>query len=75
MNRTDLPAIWKSVIAFVKKNAVMCIAFLAAVITSFIIPIDKAYADYFDYKTLTCLFCVFLYFRADCFKIFTLCNI
>ena len=36
----------------------MCIAFLAAVITSFIIPIDKAYADYFDYKTLTCLFCV-----------------
>ncbi len=36
----------------------MCIAFLAAVITSFIIPIDKEYLDYFDYKTLTCLFCV-----------------
>ncbi|MBE6587677.1 MAG: citrate transporter [Ruminococcaceae bacterium] len=45
-------------VAFVKKNAVMCIAFLAAVITSFIIPVDKAYLDYFDYKTLTCLFCV-----------------
>ena len=44
--------------SFVKKNAVMCIALLAAVITSFIIPIDKAYVDYFDYKTLTCLFCV-----------------
>ena len=46
------------IVPFVKKNAVMCIAFLAAVITSFIIPIDKEYLDYFDYKTLTCLFCV-----------------
>jgi len=44
--------------AFIKKNAVMCIAFVAAVITSIIIPVDKEYIDYFDYKTLTCLFCV-----------------
>lgn len=43
---------------FIKKNAVMCIAFVAAVITSFIIPVDKEYINYFDYKTLTCLFCV-----------------
>ena len=46
------------VIAFVKKNIVMFIALLAAVVTSFIVPPDKAYLDYFDYKTLTCLFCV-----------------
>lgn len=44
--------------AFVKKNAVMCIALVAAVITSFIIPPDNEYVGYFDYKTLTCLFCV-----------------
>lgn len=44
--------------AFVKKNVVMCIAFVAALATTFFIPIDKAYIDYFDYKTLTCLFCV-----------------
>lgn len=44
--------------AFVKKNTVLCIAFFVAVTTSFIIPPDSAYADYFDYKTLTCLFCV-----------------
>ncbi|MBE7047594.1 MAG: citrate transporter [Ruminococcaceae bacterium] len=44
--------------AFVKKNAVMCIALLAAIITSFIIPVDEEYLGYFDYKTLTCLFCV-----------------
>jgi hypothetical protein len=36
----------------------MFIAFLAALVTSFVIPIDEAYFNYFDYKTLTCLFCV-----------------
>ena len=46
------------VVAFVKKNAVMCIALIAAAITSLIVPPDKQYLDYFDYKTLTCLFCV-----------------
>ena len=44
--------------AFVKKNAVMLIALCAAVITSFIIPVDREYIGYFDFKTLTCLFCV-----------------
>lgn len=44
--------------AFVRKNAVMCIAFAAAVITGIFIPIDREYTGYFDYKTLTCLFCV-----------------
>ncbi len=44
--------------AFVKKNTVLCVAFLAAVITCFIIPPDGEYLGYFDFKTLTCLFCV-----------------
>ena len=43
---------------FIRKNAVMCIALLAAVITSIIVPVDRAYIGYFDYRTLTCLFCV-----------------
>ena len=43
---------------FVKKNVVMTVALAAAVITSFIVPPDKAYLGYFDVKTLTCLFCV-----------------
>ena len=43
---------------FVKKNAVMTVALVAAVITSFVIPPDKAYLGYFDFKTLTCLVCV-----------------
>lgn len=43
---------------FLKENAVMSIAFAAALITSLIVPIDREYIGYFDFKTLTCLFCV-----------------
>ena len=43
---------------FVKKNIVMVIALCAAIVTSVIVPPDSAYLDYFDFKTLTCLFCV-----------------
>ena len=43
---------------FAKKNAVMLIAALAAIVTSIIVPPDKEYIGYFDFKTLTCLFCV-----------------
>ncbi len=50
---------WKDhIIHFVVNNTVMVVALVAAVLTSFIIPPDKAYLDYFDFKTLTCLFCV-----------------
>ena len=45
-------------IAVLKKNAVLCAAIAAALITSIIVPPDAAYLDYFDWKTLTCLFCV-----------------
>lgn len=43
---------------FISKSLVMCIAFVAAVITSVIVPVDRQYIGYFDFKTLTCLFCV-----------------
>ena len=36
----------------------MVIAMLAATVTCFFVPPDRAYLDYFDVKTLTCLFCV-----------------
>ena len=41
---------------FIKKNVVFCVAFVAAVVTCFLVPPDAAYADYFDWKTLACLF-------------------
>ena len=46
------------ILGFAKKNAVMLIAMLAAIVTSFIVPPDAEYLTYFDFKTLTCLFCV-----------------
>ena len=43
-------------LSFVKKNAVMLIAFCAAVLSAFLVPPDEAYLGYFDVKTLCCLF-------------------
>ena len=43
---------------FIKDNLVLIIAIIAAIITSFIIPPDATYLTYFDFKTLSCLFCV-----------------
>ena len=43
---------------FLKKNTVMLVALVAAAVTSFIIKPDTEYIGYFDFKTLTCLFCV-----------------
>ncbi len=48
----------KAVKAFVKQNTVTCIAFLAAILTCIIVPPDRKYLEYFDLKTLSCLFCV-----------------
>ena len=48
------PAVW----SFIKKNAVLCIALFAATVTAIIVPPDGEYLGYFDWKTLTCLFCV-----------------
>ncbi|MBQ8387437.1 MAG: citrate transporter [Clostridia bacterium] len=42
---------------FVRKNTVLCIAVLAAAVTSVIVPPDAEYLGYFDFRTLTCLFC------------------
>ena len=44
--------------SFIKKNIVLTVAFAAALITTLFIGIDKEYIGYFDFKTLTCLFCV-----------------
>lgn len=47
-----------SIIAFEKKNVVMCIALVLSIVTMFLIPVDQEYLKYIDYKTITCLFCV-----------------
>ena len=41
-----------------RANAMPLIAVLAAAVTACFVPPDAAYAGYFDWKTLSCLFCV-----------------
>jgi len=44
------------VIPFLRKNAVLVIAFVLAAVSCCIIPPDAQYASYYDLKTLCCLF-------------------
>ncbi len=46
------------VIDFTRANIVLTIAVLAAAVTSLFVPPDRQWLGYFDWKTLTCLFCV-----------------
>jgi len=43
---------------FIKKEIVLVVAIIIAIITCFFVPIDKEYLNYFDYNTLICLFCI-----------------
>jgi len=43
---------------FEKKEIVLCVAIVLAIITMFFIPIDKEYLNYFEYNTLISLFCM-----------------
>lgn len=48
----------RHIAGFIKKNTVVVIAFFAALITSVIVRPDAEYIGYFDFRTLSCLFCV-----------------
>ncbi len=48
----------KAIARFIRNNTVFVIALLAMTITMVIVPPDRQYLDYFDVKTLSCLFCV-----------------
>ena len=45
---------------FVKKEAVLCIALLCALVSMLLVPPDGGYADYVDYRVLALLFCLML---------------
>ena len=46
----------KRVLDFLKKETVLCIAFLLAVISAFIVPVDSQYIEYMDFRVLVLLF-------------------
>lgn len=48
----------EKLIGFVKKEAVLCIAALCAVITMFLVPPDGEYPGYIDLRTLCLLLCL-----------------
>ena len=53
----DLHRLLSELLNFVRHNVVLIVAIVLAVATSCIIPPDAQYLSYFDWKTLTCLFC------------------
>ena len=60
-HRTDIAAILHKIAHFIKEfvsnNTVLVIAATLAIISCFIVKPDAEYINYFDFKTLTCLFC------------------
>lgn len=48
----------KKIISFWKKETVLCIALMLAVISSFVVVPDREYLTYIDFRTLTILFCL-----------------
>ena len=48
----------KKIVAYLKKEAVLCIAIILAVISAFAVPPDKEYIGYIDFRTLAILFCL-----------------
>ena len=58
MDKAEQNPILSAVVGFAKRNTVMLIALCAAAVTAFFVHPDAEYLGYFDFKTLTCLFCV-----------------
>lgn len=50
----------KGIVKFLKKETVLCISGILALISCFIIPPSAAYADYIDFRVLILLFCLML---------------
>ncbi len=48
----------KKIIVFWKKETVLCIALLLAVISAFVVLPDREYIGYIDFRTLAILFCL-----------------
>ena len=48
----------EKVLGFMKKEAVLCVALLLALLSSCIVPPDRGYGEYIDVRTLAILFCL-----------------
>lgn len=57
INFENLLSVKSKIFDFISKNTVLVIAATLALLSCFIIKPDEQYIGYFDFKTLTCLFC------------------
>lgn len=48
----------KKILAFFKKETVLCVALILAALSMFIVPPDRDYLGYIDFRTLAILFCL-----------------
>lgn len=46
------------IVNFIKKEIVLCVALVLAVVSSFWVPPDREYISYIDFRTLAILFCL-----------------
>ncbi|MBO5247952.1 MAG: citrate transporter [Clostridia bacterium] len=52
-----IPKVFSSIWGFFHRNPVLCLAGFLAVLSAVLVPPDAQYLEYFDFRTLTCLFC------------------
>lgn len=52
--------IWNKLFTFLKKNFIVVVSVIAALITCFIVPPDKEYLSYINYKTIFCFFALMI---------------
>ncbi len=50
----------KKIVKFIKKETVLCVSGVLALVSCFIVPPSKAYAGYVDFRVLILLFCLML---------------
>ena len=50
----------KRIVSFIRKEAVLCISGVLAIVSCFIVPPSAAYAEYIDLRVLILLFCLML---------------
>ncbi len=60
MTKDDLFSALRKVGKFFQSNVMLCVALAAAGITCIFVPVDGAYADYFNWSTLGCLLATML---------------
>lgn len=48
----------KKILTFFKKETVLCVALMLALLSMLVVPPDREYLGYIDFRTLAILFCL-----------------